>query len=66
MPELRGWYVYSDYCSGRVWAVNGAEPSREPVRLADTRASVTSFGQDAAGELYLVTFDQQILKLARK
>ncbi len=65
MPELRGWYVYSDYCSGRVWAVNGADASSEPVRLGDTKASVTSFGEDASGELYLVTFDKEILRLRR-
>ena len=20
LPELRGWYVYGDYCTGRIWA----------------------------------------------
>ncbi|MBI5284706.1 MAG: PQQ-dependent sugar dehydrogenase [Chloroflexi bacterium] len=66
MPELDGWYVYGDYCSGRVWAVNTADGASAPVQLANTGATITSFAQDAAGELYLVTFDQGIRKLTRK
>lgn len=66
MPELAGWYVYGDYCSGRVWAINAADDRSAAIPLADTGASITSFGQDAAGELYLVTFDDNILRLVRK
>ena len=36
MPELNGWYVYGDYCSGKVWAVNTADDSA-PVLLAKGR-----------------------------
>ena len=32
MPELQGWYVYGDYCSGRVWALDTASNS-DPVLL---------------------------------
>jgi hypothetical protein len=64
MPELRMAHVYSDYCSG-AWRRERRDASSEPVRLADTKASVTSFGEDAAGEMYLVTFDEQILRLSR-
>lgn len=65
MPELDGWYVYGDYCSGRVWAVNTADDTSPPVQLVDTKASITSFFRDAAGELYAVTFNRQILRLER-
>jgi glucose/arabinose dehydrogenase len=65
MPELRGWFVYGDYCSGRVWAVNTADNS-PAVPLTDTDVSITSFGRDAAGELYLVTFDRAVLRLERR
>jgi glucose/arabinose dehydrogenase len=66
MPELAGWYVYGDYCSGRVWAVDAATDAGAAIPLADTGASITSFGQDTAGELYLVTFNNKILKLTQK
>jgi len=67
MPELRGWYLYGDFCSGRVWALNAhGGPGAEPVELANTKASIASFAQDASGEAYLVTFDKKILKLERQ
>jgi glucose/arabinose dehydrogenase len=67
MPELRGWYLYGDYCSGRVWALNAHDVQGAPsIELANTGASITSFAADAQGEPYLVTFDGTILKLERK
>jgi glucose/arabinose dehydrogenase len=65
MPELEGWFVYSDYCSGKVWAVNTADDASPPVELADTKKNVSSFFRDAAGELYLVTLDGQVFRLER-
>lgn len=66
MPELDGWYVYGDYCSGRVWAVNTGDDSSAPVALLDSDSRIASFGQDAAGEIYLVTFSNAMFRLARK
>ncbi len=55
LPEFRGIYLLSDFCSGRVWGLlrdaSGAWQSQE---LFQTGLSVTSFGQDAQGELYLM------------
>jgi glucose/arabinose dehydrogenase len=56
IPALAGWYVYGDYCSGEVWAVSSTAASRPaPVRLlgAGSGRLISSFGEDAAGELYL-------------
>jgi glucose/arabinose dehydrogenase len=63
MPELDGSYLYSDYCSGRVWALNTADAS-PPVELANTGKPVVSFMQGADGEAYLVTFAKAIYRLA--
>jgi len=65
MPELQGWYVYGDFCSGKVWAVDTASPDAPPVQLASTKLAIASFAQDADGELYLVTFSRQVAKLVR-
>jgi glucose/arabinose dehydrogenase len=47
-------YLYGDYCSGRIWALtqgaNGAWVSRV---LLDSGLSISSFGEDEAGELYV-------------
>ncbi len=66
MPELDGWYVYGDFCSGRVWAVDIASDSGAAIPLADSGAQIASFAQDKAGELYLLSFDNAVYKLVRK
>ena len=53
-PELRGGYFFSDFCSGKVWAIDAERPARQrPIELLDTEHAVSSFGVDARGELYL-------------
>jgi len=64
MPELRGWYVYGDYCSGDVWAFDTASAGSEPILLAATGHQITSFAV-IGGEIYLVTFDNAIYRLTR-
>jgi glucose/arabinose dehydrogenase len=63
IPGLRGTYLYADYCSGRFWALRyeggQAQNAREitsdlnSARIGD----ISSFGQDASGELYVTSFD---------
>jgi glucose/arabinose dehydrogenase len=60
-----GRYFYGDYCSGTVWSlrISGGRASdlrREPF----TANGLTSFGEDAAGNLYLATASGRIFKLA--
>jgi glucose/arabinose dehydrogenase len=56
MPELEGWYVYGDFCSGQVWALNTSDLSAAPVELMDTDHNIASFAQENDGSLLLVTF----------
>jgi len=65
MPELDGWYVYGDFCSGRVWALDTSDEAGDPVVLMDSEKQISSFAQDTDGELYLVTFDHAIYRLVR-
>jgi glucose/arabinose dehydrogenase len=64
MPELQGWYVYGDYCSGRVWAVDTAG-SGPPVLLAESGHVISSFAELPDGEIVAVTFDNAIYRLQR-
>ena len=64
MPELDGWYVYGDFCSGRIWAVNTADDSN-PVLLAETGLPIASFGELPDGELLVLTFANAVYRLAR-
>ena len=57
-PGAVGTYIYGDYCSGRIWGarLTGGVWSSTP--LADTTMTVTSFGQDNAGELYVTDYSR--------
>ena len=64
MPELTGWYVYGDFCSGNIWAVNTAGDG-PPVLLAETGLPIASFAELPDGELLALTFANAIFKLER-
>lgn len=64
IPDMRGHYFYSDYCTGFLKSLrysNGTAVDQKDWGL--TNSSVTSFGVDFAGELYMMSGDT-ILKLA--
>jgi glucose/arabinose dehydrogenase len=52
---LAGRYVFGDYCSGRIWVLSEAPPGRWVMApLLESGLSISSFGEDQAGELYVV------------
>ncbi len=68
LPALRGIYFYSDYCSGWIRSFryqNGqaTEPT-DWTGVLNPGANVTSFGEDAAGELYVTTLGGRLYRLA--
>ncbi len=66
MPELAGWYVYGDFCSGRVWAVHAGDTSSQPIQLMDSGLPIAAFLQARDGDLYIVSFAGGIYKIVRK
>jgi glucose/arabinose dehydrogenase len=60
---LRGRYVYGDFCTGRVWSLDPATPGDVRLEL-DLPVTLASFGEDAAGELYLVSRTGRMFRLA--
>ncbi len=51
-PRLVGVYLYGDFCSGRIWGLDAANPGA-PLLLLETGSSLSSFGEDDAGEVYV-------------
>jgi glucose/arabinose dehydrogenase len=52
-PALVGVYLFADYCSGRVWAIDpSVDGARRPTVVAETNHAFSSFGEDESGELY--------------
>jgi hypothetical protein len=61
-----GRYFFGDYCSGIVWSLRVQDGVATEVRREAFRvSSLTSFGEDAAGELYFATERGRILKLSQ-
>jgi hypothetical protein len=54
---LRGFYLYGDYCSGEIFGLKpsaGGSPTADPDVLVKSGFRISSFGEDEAGELYVV------------
>ena len=63
-PEFNGWYFYGDYASGNLWrAVRGEDGQVDTAKVAATGRSIASFGEDADGELYVLSFDGGIYRI---
>jgi glucose/arabinose dehydrogenase len=54
-----GTYVYGDYCTGEIFGWDGVQQTL----LLDTSMSISSFGEDAQGELYVVDLGGAVNKL---
>lgn len=64
VPAARGRYFFGDYCSGWVWSLEVRGGKARELRRAPFRVSaLTSFGEDAAGELYLVSHGGTVYRL---
>lgn len=66
-PELKGHYFFSDYCAGFIHSfvyANGAATDQRNWDVG-TIGSVTSFGEDATGELYVIVQQGRVYRIAR-
>ena len=66
ISHLAGAYVFGDYCTGRLWALTiddqGAD-TRVELGLSVPQVTLVSFGEDAAGEIYVLSFDDTVYRL---
>lgn len=53
-PGLAGTYFYADFYSGRIWALEYRESTVFANREIAKIPSVSSFGEDRSGEIYIV------------
>ena len=57
IPSLVGKLVYGDFATGHVWAIDQSpDGAFVPVSLLTTDQKISSFGQDADGEIYVVDY----------
>jgi glucose/arabinose dehydrogenase len=65
VPAAKGRYFYGDYCSGKIWSFlpSGGKATglrEEPLHVEQ----LSSFGEDARGELYATSLNGTVYKLA--
>jgi glucose/arabinose dehydrogenase len=66
VPAAKGRYFYGDYCSGTIWSLraSGGKLRSGPRKEPFTVSNLSSFGEDAAGELYATSLDGTVYKLS--
>ncbi|HEX9679418.1 MAG TPA: PQQ-dependent sugar dehydrogenase [Candidatus Saccharimonadales bacterium] len=50
---LRGFYIYGDYCKGRIYLLDSSQATYTANLIKQTDLSISTFGRDSRGELYL-------------
>ena len=68
IPELRGRYFYADYCQGWLASIYDAGTAGFVTRrwTVPNVGNVLSFGQDAAGELYILSASGTVHRIVRR
>jgi glucose/arabinose dehydrogenase len=63
-PALVGAYVFSDYCSGTIWAIDAAvNETRDPTVVGESHRAISSFGEDETGEVYVTDLGGELLRI---
>jgi glucose/arabinose dehydrogenase len=66
ISALRGWYLFADFSSGHVWAKKGPGGAKQLLPGADGKVGmIASFGQDARGELYVVSLAGAVYRIVK-
>jgi glucose/arabinose dehydrogenase len=65
-PALEGIYIYGDYNLGTIWGLRYDSSTKKAVAhgtLLDQKKNITSFAEDAAGEVYVLTQEGEIFQI---
>jgi glucose/arabinose dehydrogenase len=62
VPSMYGFYVFGDYCSGKIRTLINFRGRWTMSTLVDTSLLISSFGEDEAGELYVVNLGGSVYR----
>ncbi|MBX2926576.1 MAG: PQQ-dependent sugar dehydrogenase [Saprospiraceae bacterium] len=67
-PDLYGHYLYTDFCSGRIWSLrpNGSGGWTNQQLLVGVTNNYVAFGEDQNGELYIALMLSGIIQRVRE
>jgi hypothetical protein len=64
IPSLQGIYLFADFGTGKIWELQETSPNNWTRTLVmTTDFNISSFGQDQAGEIYVVDLAGRVLRL---
>lgn len=64
IPDLEAVYLFGDYCSGRVWAsYRDRNMQWNTNQFLQTGFQISSFGEDAVGELYIIDYSGVLYRI---
>jgi len=66
LTEWQGIYLYGDYCSGTIWGLlRDARGNWQSMQLFSSGYSISSFGEDLSGAVYVVDLNGAVYRLER-
>jgi glucose/arabinose dehydrogenase len=63
IPELRGRYLFGDYCMGRIWVMSETDGAWSAPTPIETGLNISTFGEDESGELYVADLNGAIYRI---
>ena len=63
LTKLRGYYLYADNCSGRIWKRRATGGRPVQMKISFKVSSIDAFGEGTKGGLYVISTDGSIYKL---
>jgi glucose/arabinose dehydrogenase len=65
IPGLRGWYLYGDFCSGKIFRLRYEDGSllAPPADAGIELLGLSAFGQDGFGEMYALELDGRVFRI---
>ena len=61
VPDIKGKYIFGDYCTGKIWSLDPKNPTNVKL-LIDSSLKITSFGESYDGEIYIISMKNKIHK----
>ena len=66
IENLYGLYLFSDFCTGKIWALNPLTSETQDITellLGSKKYMISSFSQDINNELYIIEFSGTIYQI---
>ena len=64
LSDLKGSYMYADYCSGSIWRlVRSTSGEWNESLIIESKLKISSFGEDEMGEVYVVDYGGRIYRI---